>query len=229
MSVNVVCLKWGAKYPAEYVNRLRRMTGRAMSLPHRFVCITDERHGLDKDIETKPILYPELTGWWHKLTLFRRELYDLKGRTLFLDLDTVIVEGLDNFFTHPGDFCIIRDWGGTVHNSGIFRLEIGAHPQVWEQFVEDHREITRRLRGDQDWLTAMLPQAVGWPKGWVKSFKLHLNHQGAGPTVELPDETLIVAFHGRPQPHEVIEAGFGKWKQAPWVGELWGRSFPVTV
>src|SRR5205085_7154998 len=127
------------------------MTVRAMSLPHRFVCITDERAGLDKDIETKPILYPDLTGWWHKLTLFQRKLYDLKGRTLFLDLDTVIVEGLDNFFTHPGDFCIIRDWGDTVHNSGLFRLEIGAHVQVWEQFVVDHRNITRRLRGDQDW------------------------------------------------------------------------------
>ena len=39
---NVVCIKWGEKYSAEYVNRLYGMVQRQLSLPHRFVCLTED-------------------------------------------------------------------------------------------------------------------------------------------------------------------------------------------
>jgi hypothetical protein len=230
MTANIVCLKWGRKYSAEYVNRLYRMVQRTLSSPYRFVCVTDDPRDLDHSIETKPIVYPELDGWWHKITLFQRKLYDLEGRTLFLDLDMVIVHGLDNFLTHPGDFCIIRDWNPERYNSSVFRLEIGSRVQVWEQFVSDYQRITQRLKGDQDWLKEMIPDAVGWPTGWVKSFTKHLAHGAETSVMSLPAETLIIAFHGYPKPHEVIDAGVGTWKQASLIAELWGANpLPTTT
>jgi hypothetical protein len=219
--VNVVCLKWGVKYPADYVNRLHRMVKRSLARPHRFVCLTDDPSDLDPAIETKPIENPELSGWWHKLTLFKPKFFDLEGPTLFLDLDLVIIDGLDNFFLYSGEFCVIRDWRPQEHNSSVFRIVLGTHPEVWEQFARNHESISGRLHGDQDWLREMLPDALGWPKGWVKSYKWHLqSRDGEGP-VPLPVDTFIVAFHGRPRPHEVKDGSWGPWKQAPWIADYW--------
>lgn len=53
--VNVVCMKWGTKYPALYVNNLASMVKRNLTLPYRFVCFTDDPTGLDNDIETFPL------------------------------------------------------------------------------------------------------------------------------------------------------------------------------
>lgn len=219
--VNVVCLKWGSKYPADYVNRLHGMVKRTLSLPHRFVCVTDDPSDLHPDIEVRPIEERALSGWWHKVALFKPRFYDLVGTALFLDLDTVIIEGLDNFFLLEGAVCIIRDWSPSHYNSAIFRLELGSHPEVWERFAADPAAVTARFKGDQDWFTETLPNAVGWPKGWVKSYKQHLIPASSGTTVTLPAETLIVAFHGRPQPHEVKDAAWGEWKHAPWIAEYW--------
>lgn len=223
MSANVVCLKWGSKYSSEYVNRLYSMVKRTLTLEHRFVCVTEDPAGLASGIEVKPIEEPELTGWWHKITLFKRRIYDLEGPILFLDLDLVIIGHLDRFFEHAGRFCIIDDWNPRriSYNSAVFRVDIGAYSEVWDEFYQNRQEIMLRLHGDQQWLTKMLPDAVGWPKGWVKSFKIHLDCRGSIGTVPFPAETPIVAFHGRPQPHEVKDRAWGEYKHAPWINEYW--------
>jgi hypothetical protein len=41
------------------------------------------------------------------LTVFKKGFGGLKGKTLFLDLDVVIVDNMDDFFTVKGDFLII--------------------------------------------------------------------------------------------------------------------------
>ena len=48
--INIVCVKWGTKYGPEYVNVLRAMIKRNLSLPHRFICFTDNKTGLNADI-----------------------------------------------------------------------------------------------------------------------------------------------------------------------------------
>ena len=45
-TVNVICLKWGDRYPAFYVNRLYDGVRRNISRPFRFVCFTNEPEGL---------------------------------------------------------------------------------------------------------------------------------------------------------------------------------------
>ena len=40
---NVLCIKWGSKYSADYVNNLYSMVERHLSLSHRFVCLCFNR------------------------------------------------------------------------------------------------------------------------------------------------------------------------------------------
>ncbi|MCA9210969.1 MAG: hypothetical protein KDA55_21570, partial [Planctomycetales bacterium] len=109
--VNVICMKWGDKYGANYVNILRAMVRRHLSLPHRFVCFTENASGLHPEVEVFPLPELELPDGipercWRKLCTFDRQLGDLHGPTLFLDLDVVVLGSLDSLFELPGKFFI---------------------------------------------------------------------------------------------------------------------------
>ena len=115
----VLCMKWGTLYSAKYVNILHRAVKDHLSYPFRFVCLTDDADGLDPEIEHHPI--PDLGlpeekvyhGAWPKLSVFGVRLYDLTGRCLFIDLDSVIVGSLDPFFDVDATFHAIGggvDW-----------------------------------------------------------------------------------------------------------------------
>jgi len=54
--ITVACVKQGAKYPPQYVLVLRDMVARRLRSSHRFVCLTDDRTGLDDGIESMPPL-----------------------------------------------------------------------------------------------------------------------------------------------------------------------------
>ena len=130
--VNVICMKWGKLYGPEYVNFLRAGVGRHLKRPFRFVCFTDDAQGLCDDVQVLPL--PELglpKGQgdlrWRKLAVFRKQLHDLRGTTLFLDLDLVIVDALDAFFEHPGRFLIIRD-DDLFRPQAAAQAEPGARP-----------------------------------------------------------------------------------------------------
>ena len=71
----ILCMKWGTKYGPEYVNRLHSMVRRHLTIPHRFVCLTDNRTGLNEGIETFSIPSLELPAGapergWTKLVSF---------------------------------------------------------------------------------------------------------------------------------------------------------------
>ena len=157
--VNVLCMKWGTKYPAKYVNVLYAMVKRNLTRPFRFVCLTDDPNGLVSQINHYPLpeLNTKLSGperGWNKLGVFSKKLYDLKGQVLCLDLDLIITGPLDDFFDYFGDVVIIRDWlkhDGTG-NSSVYRFEIGSHPDIVSEFedkslliVDDDNPFRERL------------------------------------------------------------------------------------
>jgi hypothetical protein len=257
--VNVVCMKWGTKYGAEYVNVLRAMVRRHLVRAHRFVCLTDDSRGLGDDIEVMALpgeLYrPENIGGlkaaapgglaasrpgarhpergWMKVGIFRPRLGNLHGPTLFLDLDVLIVESIDAFFDYPGEFCLSPDytWRGkreTVGNTSVFRLEIGAHPEVYEHFLAHRAKIVRRFRNEQEYVSHRLGNLSFWPEAWCPSFKRHC--LPAWPRnyfqpPRIPPGARVIIFHGRPNPPEALQGRSGKWyrhcRPAPWVADHW--------
>lgn len=228
---NVVCIKWGSKYGPEFVNILQAMVKRNLSFPHRFVCFTEDSTGLRDDIEVMP-LTEDLVGWWHKLTLFKSTLFDLTGRTLYLDLDVVIVNSLDPMFEREDKFSIISDWmysrrnigakNKIVYNSSVFMYDIGAHEHVWNEFAKNTTMSIRMFPGDQDWITKHLPDASIWPDGWCRSFKwgYHFKEMEYDFSAGFLDETKIVVFHGNPNPPNAIP-GWQRYPPSPWIKEYW--------
>jgi len=243
-SVNVLCIKWGKKYGPEYVNRLHNMVRRHLHRPFRFVCLTDDAQGIDPGIEVKPIPpigfdeFDQRKPWtfghgWLKLTSFAKPLYDLEGRTLFLDLDIVIVDSLDPFFDQPGEFVVIKEWDkkdGTG-NTSVYLFTVGAHVDALDHLRSGYPKVVEEVRNEQEFITGFLGRqgkVSYWPEEWCRSFKRHCLQPGLMgwfKPPQIPEGARIIAFHGKPNPPDAIAGESGKWyrKVLPtqWVADHW--------
>ena len=91
----IVCINWGTKFGAPYINRLYSMVSRNITPPFRFVCFTDVSDGVRSEVDCfdlpeMPGFMPQNTrGKWPKSRLWAPTLGDLQGSFLFLDLDVV--------------------------------------------------------------------------------------------------------------------------------------------
>lgn len=236
-TVNIICMKWGTKYHAGYVNTLYRMVKRHLKRPFRFVCLTDNNEGFSSGIESfaiPPLNIPDgPERGWHKLTTFSSPLYDLQGQALFIDLDVVIVDDIDCFFEHDAKFPIIKDWvkKDVTGNSSVYRFTVGEHPDILSNFCENHALIRQQVRNEQQYLSHFVAdqkQLSYWPQEWCKSFKYHCVHRGIAAwfkTPVKPSDCKIVVFHGNPNPPDAIAGHSGKWYRkvlpTPWVAEHW--------
>lgn len=237
--VNVICMRWGTKFGPEYPNRLHAMVARHLSLPHRFVCMTDDPIGLAPGIEARPLPDFDDPGGpergWRKISTFRRPLFDLTGPTLFLDLDIVIVGSIDCLFQHAGEFLIIKDWvrpWRPTGNSSVYRFEAGAHPELLDRFQREAAQVRREVRNEQEYISGELHRAgkLGyWPREWCVSFKYQCMAKfpmNRWVKPRIPAGARIVVFHGHPTPREAIDGVTTKITRhvhpTPWVSEHWG-------
>ena len=235
---NVICMKWGDKYSADYVNILFNMVSRNLSIPFRFVCFTDDPKGINEQVEVFDLPSLNLPNniperGWLKLTTFSKTLGDLEGKALFLDLDLIITGSLDELFEIEGDFLIVKDFirKDVTGNSSVYRFEIGHHEDVIENFKNNFTDIKNTHRNEQEYLSAFMDKKnllSYWPEDWCKSFKKHCIHKGLKQFFyppELPENTRIVIFHGKPNPPEAIAGKSGKWYRkvlpTPWVKDFW--------
>lgn len=162
----ILCMKWGTKYGAEYVNRLYNMVKRHLTLPFKMVCLTDISEGITPEVECYPIPPLDLPEGspergWNKLSTFEPDLYGLQGNALFLDLDVVIVDNIDCFFQQEGDFLIIHDWKRPwriTGNSSVYRFKIGAFPEVLPYFRKNFDDIRQKFRNEQAYLSWFIDQ-----------------------------------------------------------------------
>lgn len=245
--INVLCVKWGSRYPVHYVNILHASVRRHLHRQFRFVCCTDDPTGLDAGIE--PVPFPPNPGvqraWPDvlvKLVVTGNGFGELRGPTLFLDLDVVIMDDIGCFFDfQPGRNCIIHNWVNVrrellglrpaVGNSSVFRFEAGASNYIYETFL---REISRaeereQFNTEQAFLTYAMRQVSWWPETWTRSYKRHCRPPfplNLVRTPRPPAECRILVFHGRPDPDEAIR-GFCDGKvhhriqPAPWIAAHW--------
>jgi hypothetical protein len=95
--IQVVCVKWGAKYGVSAVNRINRTARRLTAEPVKFVLVADTVDpDLDPEIEVKP--FPQFpvpfdmlkAGCRLKLAMFAPGILEPGIPTVYFDLDTVI-------------------------------------------------------------------------------------------------------------------------------------------
>lgn len=220
--LNVICLKHGHKYGPEYVNNLYNMIQRHLTLPHTFVCFTDDSAGLNENINIRILPRMNIHGWWWKPFIFQRGHFNTDDINLFFDLDMVIVRNIDHFVNYlPGKFIGLEDvgrvWGHRPPKLGsaVLRWQGDNYDNLWSM-IEADPTITKRFQGDQDYIWNVCRQDIEFfPADWIRSYKWEIRKQEelvrqhggyvfrdtANP--KIPKSTAVLAFHGTPNPHEV--------------------------
>ena len=215
-------MKWGTQCGPEYVNRLYGMIARQTTRPFRLVCLTDDDNGLRSEVEWYPIPAIPLpvnasAQGWRKLASFSSEIARVLGeRALFLDLDVILLGGIDVFFEYPGDFLIARDRRhpfARIGNASVYRFRPPRATDVFEEYCRDYKLITKRFRNEREYLSWYMGDFGAlefWPKGWCASFKhdcipswpWRLWREPA-----VPEGSRIVVFNGEPTPSQALLGG----------------------
>lgn len=248
---HVICIKWGAKYPAYYVNRLYAGVLNHLSSSFTFHCMTDEYKGIHKDIEILPLPQESFTpfvqrelskskrqGAFGKVSLFKPDLIRNSGPILGLDLDVVITGPLDDLFDYaPGKVCMRHDWlaariGRPDGHGSVFRFDPERHTFLYADFVKDAANLMRKARYSEQKYTSMQAQEYGefayFPGEWIASYKrdamrpFPLNHFQEP---RLPKDARVVCFHGRPKMEEAVSGVTGSLlrtvRQCSWLKQMW--------
>ena len=238
-AVNIICMKWGDKYGAEYVNKLYAMVSRNITIPFEFVCFTDNKLGINPAVKIYPL--PSLglpenipERGWLKLATFQKPLEDLEGSALFLDLDVLIVDNIDAFFEFDAEFALCFDEKKKtqfIGNSSVYRFEIGQHAEVLAFFLENFDSIKEKHRNEQAYLSHQMHAKnvlKFWPKEWTPSFKYHCVPnfpQNFWRSPFIPKGAKIILFHGKPEPIDAVRGVSGKWyrylRPVNWIKDYW--------
>jgi len=235
-TVNIVCMKWGNKYGPEYVNNLFHMVKRNITLPFRFICMTEVPDGLEEGVEVKPLPdfqepppeYLRFCQAWRKLAVFDEKVYDLKGKILFLDIDVVVIGNIDCFFSYSDKLAILENWSQPnrlIGQASAFCFEIGKYTHLLEKYRNQQEEVLKNNRTEQFYITRELGKGNFdfFPDDWCKSFKIHCLPGGTrwysvlnrfiAPD-KIPEHAKIIVFHGNPDPPDAM---VGRWgKPVPW-------------
>ena len=252
---SIVCMKWGKKYGPEYVNRLYDMIKRNISRPFRLVCYTDSADGIIPEVEVHdlPPFNPvtrkgNIMGAYRKKTLCRADLegFETGERFLFLDLDVVIMDNIDEMFDYKPekDFVICYNWTrgkGKIGNSSVTMIRVGPLQYLVDDLEKDFDRYRDKYKtASQEYMSAKVIEKYGeltfWPDAWCKSFQLHsmpkkwqrLFKSPAPP----PQGTQILIFHGAVNPPDAIKGiwpgkvpFWKKWyktvKPTPWLENYW--------
>jgi hypothetical protein len=179
-----------------YVERLRSMVARHLSIPHEFKVFTEA------DVS--------LAGWWGKLEIIERRFDDW---VLFLDLDVVITSSIDALVRYPhgkspknmvwmrDDFSysivnprtdLDAETRELLGGPGVCNSSVMLWYRGWQ--LGPVGELMETVHGDQNVLTAKLwPDHIGLlPNDMVKSYKYHVG-----------EIAPVVVFHGEPKPHQL--------------------------
>lgn len=225
--VNVGCvLKTGGDYQVDHVGALDYSLKRHCHRSAKLVCFTDVPDQVRAlGVEAIP-LEQNNPGWWSVPEVFR-----LQGHTIVVGLDTVFVRDMRSLVdvalnSTKDDFWMIRNLGvGTGPASGIMVWN-GDWKWIYDDF--SYKNVSKQLRGDEDWTLAALKSKGLLPKILQKEYN---GDQHGGPIegiysykrdvrgkIAMPDDAFVIVFHGRPRPHEIFHA----WRRLnyPLTGEV---------
>lgn len=173
LTVACVWVRGNVPYSSTYVARLASMVRRNLDRDCRIVCLTDIPRLVPKGVEAIRIVKPSGAGWWAKMQLFSPHV-GLKGRVLYLDLDTLVVGPLGPMVDYPEPFALAPDAGNFQPRNGLSVVKrFNSSVMVWnakEQAELFHRwtpDVMKRLHGDQDFIGEQCPGAATFPLAWV--------------------------------------------------------------
>lgn len=190
--INIVCVlkcKNSLIYNEEWVYKLERSIARNLSIPYKFICLTDteltsEYALLDENFE----------GWWNKLQLFKPGLFIKE--TLYFDLDVIITKPLDDLIKNIRQskvrFLMCKELSGT-DNSSIMYWK-GSKSSLYKKYIKNPTYYQEKykdlpLLGDQAFISKNIKH------GFIEDY-LPVNYIAWTDAVSLnnTDETGLVVF-----------------------------------
>lgn len=197
MTTIVCVMKTGGEYNRTHVENLKGMVG-----DHPFVCLSD-----DPSVPGYRPLHDNLPGWWSKIEAFK-----IPGPVLFLDLDTIVLGGIDEILEQAKqhEFLILRDVYRGKQDPKAMQSSVmgwaGDVSYMYDEFIGMAAHWMMSVRGDQRYIEMVAKQAKYWqdilPDGLV-SFKVSV--QGKS----IPEDAKIIFFHGYPRPWQQSEVQYG--------------------
>lgn len=193
-------LKAGGDFEERHVVRLRNALARNLTLPYEFVCLTDRPE------EIPGVKSIEILGSWNRLELFRPGLFE-EGRVIYFDLDTLILQNIDDLLSLGKGFHVLRPWDeknrlAGLHVPALMAWESRQFGFLYQGGEGDDREcISRGLMAQGVQVRALQDEIPG-----IYSYKRSCVGD------RLPRDARIVCFLGRPRLHECKDS---------WVEEAW--------
>jgi len=207
--ITCVCWFWVEHEPPLYtvedVYLLKRMVDRNLTIPHRWICVTDRPHEFDSSFCTVPLC--ERThrpgALFDKVEMFRPDSR-FGDRAICFDTDCVVTGNLDRIVGRGENLVMWRnparipyEGDGTIagqrpyYNGSMILITKGARPSVWNEFDPEG------YRGDQYYLSDKLSRyEMCWSEKDGVYRLAREDTPGSGIVDELPDNARIVFFAG---------------------------------
>lgn len=224
MEITVVCWLWqrgfrGAMYRNFHVNALESMVKKNLTIPHRFVCITDSPEGVNcetykmwNDDKLRVRVGPNRPNCYQRLKMFSGDMKKEFGpKVLSLDLDIVINKNIDHFITD--DPIKTAKGKAAPKNGSVLLIQPGVNEKTYSSFnSKESPGIALR------WATAAGIQNKGSDQAWIsyKHYRCPTWEEKDGLyhftllRGDLPDNAAIVCFAGGIKPW-MLET----WKRYP--------------
>lgn len=204
---------WGNPYQEKYIKNMYNMVKRNTTFDFRFVLLSDVPYNI-KNVENHLIPKHMFSGSFNtvKFYMHSNPSYLKDCRIFFFDLDMLIIDNIDDVLSYSGPFCGIRPFNKNIHPSktiggGLLSFVSGKTGFLYTSVASDLKAWSEKSQGGKERLIlAELLKDKEWNDRWqdlypnkMKSYKRHYRKQGI-----LPEETSIVALHGKPKQHEIL-------------------------
>jgi len=132
LTVACVLRVGGKTYNETWVRRLHANVSKHLTIPYRFVCLTNLKK--INDIETIE-LTEGFPGWWSKIELFKPKQFT--GPVLYMDLDLMVCGNIDKLADSKNEMVMLRDCPVFRHvaNSGLMYWN-GSDP-IYQNIFND--------------------------------------------------------------------------------------------
>lgn len=222
-NLNLIVVKWGNLYGAEYVINLYNSVKQYSTSVFNFYVFTDNTKDLPKNLGWHFIPLPDWNmptqkAWFYKIEIFNPQ-YNFQGKNLYIDLDTIIIGDLTPLWQSLDDqnLSICRDFNRVYIpdyrkcNSSVMGWTDNSLASVYRTFAKDIVQYSRKYRGDQDFLEIHANPKKFFEDKWAMSWKWECWKGGKKSSTDykltnemtvIDPNTKILVFHGKPNPHE---------------------------
>lgn len=210
--------KTGGDFNVSYVNHIANSVKEHTTVPYKFVVLTDHFEGYGPNVHQIIPFEHNFPKWWGKMELFKPNKFDTE-KIFYIDLDTCIVDNIDDMLQYGGKFFGLRDFYSQCSlGSGLlcWKNYDARIFQLYEEFMENSTANMNNNRGgDQQFIRSVIGNYIEYvqdvyPKAVVSYKKDCVN---VTKDVSIPEGAKIICFHGPPRPMHVKHSEIKKhWR-----------------